>query len=376
MTALHTLLAQLVACPSVTPDDADCQAIMMHFLQQLGFTIQVFNQSSVCNFYAEYGHEGPLFVFAGHTDVVPVGEHQQWLTDPFQLCEKNGWLYGRGVADMKGSLACMLLATQSFLQTHPQKIGKIGFLITSAEEGDDYAKGTPYVMQQLKAHGICPDYCIVGEPSSRRVVGDVMRVGRRGSLTAKVTLQGKQGHVAYPHLADNPIHRLSPALFELTSTSWDQGNSFFPPTSMQVTAIHAGGQANNIIPGELQLQFNFRYSTEQTAIQLQQQVEACFHRHQLSPHIEWQHSGEPFLTAHGRLLDVCVAVIEQTLGKKPELSTDGGTSDARFIAPYGVEVLELGPQNATIHQVNEGLKIDDLVQLQSLYQMILERIWL
>lgn len=375
MTTRHDLLTQLIACPSVTPEDAGCQAIMIRFLQQLGFSIQLFNQPPVYNFYAEYGHEGPLLVFAGHTDVVPIGERQQWLTDPFQLSEKNGWIYGRGVADMKGSLACMLLATQSFLQANPQHRGKIGFLITSAEEGDDYAKGTPYVMQQLQAQGICPDYCIVGEPSSSDVVGDVLRVGRRGSLTAKLTLKGKQGHVAYPHLAENPIHRLSPALFELTSTQWDQGNAYFPPTSMQITAIQAGGQASNIIPGEIHLQFNFRYSTEQTAAQLQQQVDACFLRHQLNPIIEWQHSGEPFLTSHGHLLDSCIAVIEQTIGKKPVLSTDGGTSDARFIAPYGIEVLELGPQNATIHQVNECLKSDDLTQLQLLYQRILERIF-
>lgn len=370
MDEIKALLAKLVRFESITSQDAGCQDYMIDFFEQLGFCCQRFDKFPVANFFARFGTKTPLLVFAGHTDVVPVGQTQQWKSQPFVLEEKNGFLYGRGTADMKGSLAAMMLAAKRFINAYPDFPGSLGFLITSGEEGDDFAMGTPYVMEALNKQGIQLDYCIVGEPSSTSRVGDVIKIGRRGSLTGKITLPGKQGHVAYPHLADNPIHRLSPALAELVATQWDQGNEYFPPTSLQFTHIHAGGQANNIIPGELALHFNFRFSTEQTANSLQEAVIACFQRHDLQPAIQWQLNGEPFLTARGKLLENCVATIFQLTGQRPELSTSGGTSDGRFIAPYGVEVVELGPVNATIHQVNECVSLTDLEKLTEIYYSV------
>jgi succinyl-diaminopimelate desuccinylase len=371
---LHELLAQLVSFPSITPEDAGCQEFMIQFLEQLGFTCSRMNQGPVSNFFASFGSTGPLLVFAGHTDVVPVGDAAKWLTAPFVLENKNEMLYGRGVADMKGSLACMLLMAQRFVKKYPTFPGRLGFLITSGEEGDDYDMGTPYVMQLLQSQGIHIDYCIVGEPSSTHKVGDVIKVGRRGSLNAKINLHGKQGHVAYPHLAENPIHTISSALAKLTSTLWDHGNEYFPPTSMQITYLHSGGHAPNIIPGELLLHLNFRYSTEQTQNSLKKRVVATFQEHDLNPNIEWRLSGEPFLTASGTLLNTCIEVITEQTGNTPELSTSGGTSDGRFIAPYGVEVIELGPINATIHQVNECIALNELQQLELLYFSICEKL--
>jgi len=370
MNALQELLANLIAFQSVTPDDAGCQDYMINYLQQLGFQCQRFDNAPVSNFYATYGESRPLLVFAGHTDVVPVGDESRWLTDPFTLCEQDGLLYGRGTADMKGSLACMLIAAARFVASNPAPAGSLGFLITSGEEGDDYDLGTPYVMAQLHQQGIHPDFCIVGEPSSTKMLGDVLKIGRRGSLNGKLSLHGKQGHVAYPHLADNAIHKILPALVELTTTRWDEGNPHFPPTSLQITHVYAGGQANNVIPGELSLHFNIRYSTEHTADTLKQAVHACFERHGLTPVIAWRLSGEPFLTARGRLLESCVKNIKNNTGQTPELSTSGGTSDGRFIAPYGIEVVELGPINATIHQVNECVSLADLSALTTLYSAI------
>lgn len=370
--SIKSILAKLVHYPSITPKDAGCQDYMIEILSQLGFQCQRLNNGSVNNFYAQIGDKSPLLVFAGHTDVVPVGDATKWKTDPFTLTEQDGMFYGRGVADMKGSLACMLVAAQQFLEQYPQCSGSLGFLITSGEEGDDYDLGTPYVMAQLQAQNIHPDYCIVGEPSSSERVGDVVKIGRRGSLTGECIFHGKQGHVAYPHLAENPIHTLAPALNELTAMQWDEGNTHFPPTTLQVTHIQAGGQANNIIPGELILNFNLRYSTEQTANGLKQAIQACFTRHHLKPIVNWRLSGEPFLTAQGRLLDSCFDIITKHTKQKPILSTSGGTSDGRFIAPYGVEVIELGPVNATIHQVNECVAVDDLNQLATLYFLICE----
>ncbi|STX47843.1 succinyl-diaminopimelate desuccinylase [Legionella hackeliae] len=268
----------------------------------------------------------------------------------------------------------MMIMAERFIKQYPQCSGSLGFLITSAEEGDDFALGTPYVMAELAKQGIKPQFCIVGEPSSSQVLGDVIKIGRRGSLTGKLNLHGKQGHVAYPHLAENPIHTISPVLKELTNTIWDEGNSHFPPTSFQITHIHAGGQASNIIPGELTLHFNFRFSTEQTAEGLKKAVEECFHHHGLRPTIHWQLNGEPFLTARGQLLDSCVSAIQHITNRTPELSTSGGTSDGRFIAPYGVEVIELGPVNATIHQVNECVSLEDLEALAAIYELICEDI--
>jgi len=370
MDALRDILEKLIAYPSITPHDVGCQDYMIQMLDSIGFHCQRFDSSPVSNFFAQIGTGTPCLVFAGHTDVVPVGDHSKWLTAPFCLQEKNGMLYGRGVADMKGSLACMLIAAQRFVVTHTDFKGSLGFLITSGEEGDDYHLGTPYVMAKLKEQGIHPDYCIVGEPSSTQRVGDVLKIGRRGSLNAKLTLHGKQGHVAYPHLADNPIHRVSPALAELASIHWDEGCAHFPPTSLQVTHIHSGGEANNIIPGELTLHFNIRYSTEQTASKLKAKVEACFVNHGLNPTIDWRLSGEPFLTSQGHLLSSCINAIQLHTGHTPELSTSGGTSDGRFIAPFGVEVVELGPVNATIHQVNECVSWADLETLAEMYYSV------
>lgn len=379
MISLQKTLADLVQFRSVTPEDAGCQEYMIRHLEALGFTCQKFDNAPVANFFASYGQDGRMLLFAGHTDVVPAGDPDKWLSDsPFALYEQNGMIYGRGTADMKGSLACMLTAVSGFIKKNPGFDGRIAFLITSGEEGDWFHLGTPFVMAQLKKQGIMPDYCLIGEPSSSKRVGDVIKIGRRGSLTGKVRLHGVQGHVAYPHLADNPIHKIAPVLSELTLKKWDEGNQFFPPTTFQVTHIQSGGEANNIIPGELILQFNFRYSTEQTAAKLKEAVTACFARHGLALafDIEWQLNGEPFLTAQGQLLQSCIHSIEKVTGFSPELSTSGGTSDGRFIAPYGAEVIELGLVNATIHQVNECVSYQDLKTLSQIYLTLCETLFL
>lgn len=368
---IKTILQQLIACPSLTPDDAGCQDVMLNFLRNLGFRCQQFDSPPVANFYAEYGEGDTLFVFAGHTDVVPVGDLLLWHTDPFTLTLQDGMLYGRGVADMKGSLAAMLIAAQRWVEHQPQ-CGRLGFLITSGEEGDDYLAGTPYVMQQLQQQNKHIDFCIVGEPSSTQSIGDVIKVGRRGSLSGKLHLQGKQGHVAYPHLAKNPIHMIAPALAELSATIWDQGSEHFPPTSFQITHIHSGGQASNIIPQDLHMHFNLRFSPVHTAEALQADIVACFARHNLQPNIEWTLSGNPFLTHTGKLLQTCQQIIHKHTQKNPECSTSGGTSDGRFIAPYGIEVIELGPINQTIHQINESVSLDDLVILSNMYYDIVQ----
>ena len=367
MQDIKSLLAKLISFTSITPHDAGCQEFMIDFLQRYGFLCQRFDNPPVANFFARFGEKPPLLMFAGHTDVVPVGDESQWLTPPFCLQENDGVLYGRGSADMKGSLAAMLAIAVEFTEQYPHFSGSLGFLITSGEEGDDFDLGTPYVMAELHKQGIRPDFCIVGEPSSTKRVGDVIKIGRRGSLTGKLTLQGKQGHVAYPHLAENPIHKISPALAELATLHWDHGNDHFPPTSLQITHIYAGGHATNIIPGTLVMDFNFRFSTEQTAAGLKAAVTNCFKRHGLSPTIVWRLNGEPFLTAKGQLLASCIKAVQQLTEQAPELSTSGGTSDGRFIAPYGVEVVELGPVNATIHQVNECVSLRDLETLKQIY---------
>lgn len=367
---ITAILEPLIACPSITPEDAGCQALMLDFLQKLGFRCQIFNCPPVANFYAEYGDGDTLLVFAGHTDVVPIGELSLWHTDPFTLTLKDDQVYGRGVSDMKGSLAAMLVAAQRWV-AQPPNCGRLGFLITSGEEGDDYACGTPYVMEQLYKQGNKIDFCIVGEPSSTRYVGDMIKIGRRGSLSGKLQLQGKQGHVAYPHLAKNPIHMAAPALAELSTIIWDQGSEHFPPTSLQITHVHAGGQAGNIIPQDLHVHFNIRFSPTHTAENLKTQIMACFARHHLEPNIEWTLSGNPFLTQTGKLLETCQNVIRKHTLQSPECSTSGGTSDGRFIAPYGVEVVELGPSNQTIHQINESVALGDLVILSDMYYDII-----
>nr|HAT8713443.1 succinyl-diaminopimelate desuccinylase [Legionella jordanis] len=373
---LKAIVEQLVSFPSVTPQDEGCQEYMIAFFESLGFRCQRFNNPPVNNFFAVYGNQAPLLLFAGHTDVVAAGDLSKWNSPPFELTEKEGLLYGRGTADMKGSLACMMKMAKDFIDHHPSINGSLGFLITSGEEGDDFDLGTPYVMAELQKLGIKPDYCIIGEPSSSKEIGDVIKIGRRGSLTGKLSLQGKQGHVAYPHLAENPIHKISPALADLTTREWDQGNAHFPPTTFQVTQVKAGGQGDNIIPGELIIHFNFRFSTEQTAEALKQAVEDCFHAHDLNPKIVWRLNGQPFLTAHGTLLESSIKAIQQVTDKTPELSTSGGTSDGRFIAPYGVEVIELGPINASIHQINECVSFTDLEALESIYYKIAVQILL
>ena len=367
MSSLKKILSDLIRFESITPNDAGCQNYMLSFLEALGFTCCRFDNPPVANFFAYKGKGKPSLVFAGHTDVVPVGNRQDWHSDPFILTEREGLLYGRGTADMKGSLACMLAAAERFVNNMPEAKGSLGFLITSGEEGDHFDLGTPFAMAKLKKMGILPDFCVVGEPSSEQRVGDMIKIGRRGSLSAKLTLQGKQGHVAYPHLAENPIHTIAPALKELTEIHWDQGNAHFPPTSLQITHIKAGGEASNIIPGELILHLNIRYSTEHRESTLKEAVVACFQRHGLTPAIEWRLNGEPFLTAKGRLLESMVGIIKEKTQQNPILSTSGGTSDGRFIAPYGIEVIELGPVNETIHQVNEHVSLADLEILTDLY---------
>lgn len=376
MSEVKRILSRLISFPSITPRDAGCQEFMIQYFEELGFTCQRFNKEPVDNFFAIYGSSGPLLVFAGHTDVVPVGDPDKWHTDPFLLEDKEGMLYGRGVADMKGSLACMLVMAKRFIQAHPKFNGRLGFLITSGEEGDDYDAGTPYVMEQLHLQGIEIDYCVVGEPSSTNRVGDVIKVGRRGSLSAQITIEGKQGHVAYPHLADNPIHKSSQALADLIAVEWDKGNEYFPPTSMQITHIHSGGYANNIIPGNITLSLNFRYSTVQTQELLKHKVMSIFEQHKLHPLITWRLSGEPFLTEKGVFIDSCQQAIQELTGLTTDLSTSGGTSDGRFIAPYGVEVVEIGPVNATIHQVNECVLHQDLKVLENIYFTICEHLFI
>lgn len=368
MPTLKSILHDLVRLPSVTPEDAGCQDYLAEYLTHLGFTCTRFDSSPVANLYAQYGSGSPLLIFAGHTDVVPVGQASVWHTPPFELHEKDGMFFGRGVADMKGSLAAMMVMAEQIIKT-PLK-GSIGFLITSGEEGNDFEHGTPYLMKMLQAKGIHPQYCIVGEPSSEKQTGDTLKIGRRGSLTAHIKVLGKQGHVAYPDLAKNPIHQASPAIAELATLKLDEGNDYFPPSSLQITHIHAGGEAGNIIPGELTLDLNIRFSTEQTSEGLKALVMACFTKHDLAPHIEWRLNGEPFLTKTGKLLETCIQVIQQQTALTPVCTTSGGTSDGRFIAPYGIEVVELGPCNATIHQVDESVSLQDLEVLTDLYYKI------
>lgn len=372
MAEIKQLLTKLISFASITPNDLGCQDFIVEFFTALGFTCYRFTNPPVANFFARLGSGEPLLIFAGHTDVVPIGTAAEWLTPPFKLTEKNGIFYGRGAADMKGSLASMMLAAQQFSRNYQKFKGSLGFLLTSGEEGDHFALGTPYVMEQLQALGIKPKFCVIGEPSSEESLGDVIKIGRRGSLTGTLTMRGKQGHVAYPHLANNPIHMLAPILTELLGITWDEGNKYFPPTTLQITHINAGGQANNIIPGELKLSVNFRFSPLQTVATLTNTFLQCFKQYSLFPELTWQLNGEPFLTAQGELLTKCIESVQKITGVLPKLSTSGGTSDGRFIAPYGVEVIELGPVNATIHQVNECVARADLEQLTAIYYVLCE----
>jgi len=369
------LACDLIRRPSVTPVDADCQAQMMNRLGAVGFQLEPMRIEDVDNFWATHGtQDGPVLCFAGHTDVVPTGPVQQWQHEPFKaLIDADGMLCGRGAADMKGSLAAMVIASERFVQDYPNHRGKVAFLITSDEEGPAH-HGTKAVVERLKARNERLDWCIVGEPSSTTLLGDVVKNGRRGSLGAKLTVRGKQGHVAYPHLARNPIHLAAPALAELAAEHWDEGNAFFPPTSFQISNLNAGTGASNVVPGELTALFNFRFSTESTVEGLQARVAAILDKHQLDWSIDWALSGLPFLTEPGELLDAVSASIKDVTGRDTQPSTSGGTSDGRFIATMGTQVVELGPVNATIHQVDERILASDLDLLTEIYYQTLVRL--
>ena len=373
MSATLELAKSLISRASVTPDDNGCQALMVERLEKIGFTIYPLKFGDVDNFWAVHGNNGPIFSFAGHTDVVPAGDDDAWESNPFEPTIKNGMLYGRGAADMKGSLASMVVATENFIEKNPNHNGIIAFLITSDEEGVAI-NGTAKVMDFLKDNNQKIDFCLVGEPSSTAILGDVIKNGRRGSLNACLRVKGKQGHIAYPLLADNPIHLVTPALNQLCNEQWDNGNDYFPATSFQISNIHSGDKVTNVIPGEVEVMFNFRYSTETTKEELQKRVNDILDSHKLNYFIEWSHSGYPFLTPKGELVSACVDAIEKIKAIKPELSTSGGTSDGRFIAQEGTQVVELGPNNSTIHQVNESVSVQDLEDLSKIYSQVLTNI--
>ncbi|WP_114806046.1 succinyl-diaminopimelate desuccinylase [Vibrio cholerae] len=367
------LAKDLISRQSVTPADAGCQDLMIERLKALGFEIESMVFEDTTNFWARRGTQSPLFVFAGHTDVVPAGPLAQWHTPPFEPTVIDGFLHGRGAADMKGSLACMIVAVERFIAAHPDHQGSIGFLITSDEEGP-FINGTVRVVETLMARNELIDMCIVGEPSSTLAVGDVVKNGRRGSITGDLKVKGTQGHVAYPHLANNPVHKALPALAELAATQWDEGNAYFPPTSFQIPNLQAGTGASNVIPGEFDVQFNFRFSTELTDEEIKRSVHSVLDAHGLDYDVKWTLSGQPFLTDTGELLAAVVAAVEEVNHQAPALLTTGGTSDGRFIAQMGAQVVELGPVNATIHKVNECVRIADLEKLTDMYQKTLNHL--
>ena len=365
------LLCDLIRRRSVTPDDAGCQDIMRGRLEAVGFRCETLQYNDVTNLWARRGTDAPLLCLAGHTDVVPPGNEAEWDSDPFEPTFRDGMLYARGSADMKSGLAAMIVAVERFVDAHPAHAGSIAFLITSDEEGRA-RDGTLRVMDALAARQEHIDWCVLGEPSSARELGDVVRVGRRGSLSGMLRVNGIQGHVAYPQLADNPIRRFAPVLAELHEIRWDEGNDYFPPTSFQVVDVRAGIGAPNVTPGELTARFNFRYSTEWTHESLQEKVHAIFDAHDIDYELDWHLSGKPFLTAPGRLTEAVQQAVIESVGKAPEMSTGGGTSDGRFISPAGVDVVELGPVNASIHKVNEHVRVGDVVALTDMYRRILE----
>ena len=373
MSRVLEYTCELIRRASVTPEDAGCQQWMAEKLEALGFKCEHLRFGDVDNLWARRGEKGPLLVFAGHTDVVPTGDEKKWTSAPFSPEIRDGMLYGRGTADMKGSIAAMMVAIEEFVGAHPEHTGSIGLLITADEEGPAI-NGTIKVVETLEQRNEKIDYCIVGEPSSTNVVGDVIKNGRRGSLGGRLRVKGIQGHVAYPHLADNPIHRVAPALAELASETWDNGNAFFPATSFQISNINSGTGATNVIPGDCDVIFNFRFSTEVTAAQLKARTEVVFAEHQLDYELEWTLSGQPFITERGALVDAVVAAIKDITGRDTELSTAGGTSDGRFIAPTGAQVIELGPINATIHKIDEHTPVAELDQLALIYQRTLQRL--
>jgi succinyl-diaminopimelate desuccinylase len=368
------LTQDLISRASVTPADLGCQQMMMQRLAAVGFSNEVLTYGSVENFWAKHGNGGPVLCFAGHTDVVPTGPLEEWKSDPFKPTIIDGRLYGRGAADMKSGLAAMVTAAEAFAREKPDHPGTIAFLITSDEEGPS-VDGTKRVVEELKARGERIDWCIVGEPSSENAVGDTIKIGRRGSYSGRLTVHGVQGHVAYPQLAVNPVHTLAPALAELTTHVWDQGNAHFQPTSFQVSNLTAGTGAPNVIPGELKARFNLRYNTEQTQEKLRRTVEGILDRHGVKYTIEWYVSGEPFYTPAGPLSDAVCAAVKSVTGTEPKLSTGGGTSDGRFIATMGSQVVELGVINATIHKVNESVGVEEIDTLHRLYLETLRRLF-
>ncbi|NQY27061.1 MAG: succinyl-diaminopimelate desuccinylase [Piscirickettsiaceae bacterium] len=370
MSATLDLTLDLISRPSVTPKDMGCQQLLADRLSAIGFTIEHLRFGDTDNIWARRGTQSPVLAFAGHTDVVPTGPEKNWTSPPFEPVIRDGLLYGRGTADMKGSIAAFVTACERFIAEHDTHQGSIAFLITSDEEGPATG-GTVKVIETLEARGEKIDWCIVGEPTSTEKVGDVVKNGRRGSLNGYLTVQGKQGHIAYPHLAANPIHLLTPALTELCDVEWDQGNEDFPPTSFQISNLNSGTGVTNVIPGTAEVIFNFRYSTEVTHEQLQQQVEILLDKHSLNYDLSWELSGKPFRTASGALVDAVKIAIEDVTGYATELSTSGGTSDGRFIAPTGAQVIELGPLNATIHQVDECVSVADLDTLSAIYETLL-----
>ncbi len=373
MSETLELAKSLISKASVTPDDKGCQSIMIERLKKIGFEIHPLKFGDVDNFWGTRGNGGPLFAFAGHTDVVPAGNEDAWNTKPFEPTIKDGFLYGRGAADMKGGLASMVTATENFVKENPNHNGTIAFLITSDEEGVAI-NGTVKVMDYLKENNQKIDFCLIGEPSSTNITGDVIKNGRRGSLNGEINVQGQQGHVAYPHLAQNPIHLIAPALSELCKQEWDNGNEYFPATSFQISNVHSGGGVTNVIPGEAKVMFNIRYSTETTKEELKSKVHEILDLHKLDYSVDWSHSGYPFLTPKGELVSACISAVKETKEITPELATSGGTSDGRFIAQEGTQVVELGPVNATIHQVNESVLVQDLEDLSRIYSKVLTKI--
>jgi succinyl-diaminopimelate desuccinylase len=375
VSATLELARELIARRSQTPDDAGCQEILKARLVRAGFRCETLTAGRVTNLWARRGEARPVVSFAGHTDVVPSGPLEAWTSDPFAPTLRDGFLYGRGAADMKSSLAAFVVAIEAFVAAHPSHPGSIALIITSDEEGPA-VDGTVRVTDRLKAQGEMLDYCVVGEPSSVERLGDTIKNGRRGTLSGTLRVRGVQGHVAYPHLAKNPIHLAAPAIAELAALKWDDGDEHFPPTTCQVSNIRAGTGATNVIPGSLELMFNFRYAPASTRESLRQRLEALLRRHGLDYELEWTGSGEPYLTRRGRLITAVGEAIGETCGIAPEVSCTGGTSDGRFIAAVCPEVVELGPVNATIHQIDERVAIADLEPLAAVYRGILERLLL
>ncbi|OAM52626.1 succinyl-diaminopimelate desuccinylase [Methylovorus sp. MM2] len=373
MSKTLDLAKDLISRMSNTPEDAGCQELLISRLAPLGFKVERMRFGEVDNFYARRGTSSPLIVFAGHTDVVPTGPVNQWHTPPFEPTIKDGMLYGRGAADMKTSVAAFITSIEEFIAEHPDHTGSIGLLITSDEEGIA-VDGTVKVVEALQARNELIDYCIVGEPTSNKVVGDMIKNGRRGSLSGKLTVKGIQGHIAYPHLIKNPIHMVAPAIKDLVEITWDNGNEYFPPTSWQISNMNGGTGATNVVPGEVEILFNFRFSTASTADNLKERVHAVLDKHALSYDLEWEYSGKPYLTPKGNLVEAITAAIEEAYGVTPELSTTGGTSDGRFIADICKQVIEFGPLNATIHKLNECVAVADIEPLKETYKLTMKKL--